>query len=137
MTRSSLFSLSGESADSIYESIGQQFLDQCTFEADGSISIHGSMTSDHLISALDSLLASKSTRPKSEWLRELKRILQRLRPADYAVHGKRICLALADCIGSQSSDPLPKRVLAKPGPQPPTEYAQFPQWLPTVPRVGH
>jgi hypothetical protein len=153
MTRSSsILDPSGDSADTIYEAIGQKFLEQCSFDLDGSLSMQGSMVSEDLIGELEALLGSRDSRPRSEWVRAVKRILQNLTPADFAVHGKRICLAIMDCIGTQEDDPpigprdrsarkpsSPTRsaVSARGHKSPPLvsdEYSQFPKWLPTVPK---
>jgi hypothetical protein len=149
-----------DTADSVYEAIGQKFLEQCSFDVDGSLSMHGSMISDDLIGHLDSLLEFRENRSKSEWVNELKDILQRLTPADYAVHGKRICLALAECLDRPDTvvrpveRPFPVRretdssvystarstgsvrtaKIARSSTQVNAEYSQFPKWLPTVPK---
>jgi hypothetical protein len=156
MTRSSsILDPSGDPADAIYEAIGQKFLEQCSFDEDGSLSMHGSMISEDLIGELDSFVASRGSRPKSEWLRTIKRVLQSLTPADYAIHGKRICLAMLDWVEAQedertsgpsegdsviwspasaarsaASARLPRA--QRPASLAAAEYSQFPKWLPTM-----
>lgn len=97
--------LDGSTVNDLFESIGLKVLDMWDSEHPTSSFLPNQSNLNNTVN-LEKIIDTPSNKLGSNWVSQLRSIIDEMEPTDFAIYGKRLCLFLLQHIDQQNDDKL-------------------------------